>query len=83
MGASGRKARVRTVGVLWKDIDCVVVMLYRALCSYEVAEMVVRYLTTCVPWGGGGICSTHISVTYRQGVHNTVDIYQVLEYLRK
>ena len=81
MGASGRKARARTVGVLWKDIDCVVVMLYRALCSYEVAEMVVRYLTTRVPWGG--ICSTHTSATYHQGVHNTMDIYQVLEYLRK
>ena len=32
MGASGREARTRTVGVRWKNIDCILVVLYRALC---------------------------------------------------
>ncbi len=32
MGASGREARTRTVGLRWKNIDCILVVLYRALC---------------------------------------------------
>ena len=48
MGASGREARTRTVGVLWKNIDCVLAMLHWPLCFQEVEEMVVRYLTMCV-----------------------------------
>ena len=42
MGASGREARTRTVGVLWKNIGCVLAMLHWALCF-----MVVR-LSDCV-----------------------------------
>jgi NADH dehydrogenase (ubiquinone) 1 alpha subcomplex subunit 5 len=49
MGASGREARTRTVGVLWKNIDCILAILHWALCFQELGEKVVRYLTMCVP----------------------------------
>jgi NADH dehydrogenase (ubiquinone) 1 alpha subcomplex subunit 5 len=48
MGASGREARTRTVGVLWKNIDCVLAMLHWAICFQELGEIMVRYMTMCV-----------------------------------